>query len=333
MESWVYLFSKFTHEALLLEALILLIGISAYLAYYLTKRRKYGVAGKELPANLVRVYLSQLMADAEDLKIQLFGLLGKGEAAARLQAQFQNEAAIAGSVAASGATAAGTPYPVNTGDDRIAARLAELEAKMAEQASALDSVLHEKMRLEEELAVLRSKETPGAPASSSGPSAEVQAKLKQLENQLAEYAVIEDDLANLKRLQKENKELREQLAKLAGGTLPASTPDAPSAAAPTPQSAAQIPPVPGTAPAQNPNFDALVDQVEASLQTPAAPAVTTPAAATAGAQPNAPSPAAVASDSSKPNDNPAAALAAGETTTNEKTEEQLQADFEKMLNS
>lgn len=142
MESWVYLFSKFTHEALLLEALILLIGIAAYLAYYLTKRRKFGVAGKELPANLVRVYLSQLVADAEDLKIQLFGLLGKGEAAARLQAQFLNEAAAQGSVPQTGATAAGVPYPVS--DDRIAAKLAELEAKMAEQASALDSVLQEK---------------------------------------------------------------------------------------------------------------------------------------------------------------------------------------------
>src|SRR5690606_8577456 len=98
MESWVYVFSKFTQEALLFEALILFIGFAAYAAFYITRRRKYGVAGKDVPSNLVKVYLSQLLGDAEDLRTQLFGLLGKGEAAHRMLAQFQADGIPASSL-------------------------------------------------------------------------------------------------------------------------------------------------------------------------------------------------------------------------------------------
>ena len=117
-------------------------------------------------------------------------------------------------------------------------------------------------------------------------------------------------------------ELREQLAKLTGGAVPSTDAPATSAtSAGAPVAASRTP--------ENANFDALVDQVEESLKNPGAPTASTSAAnATATARSSI-----EGGEAPVENDNPAASLAAGETTTNEKTEEQLQADFEKMLNS
>ena len=319
MDSWVYFFSKFTHEALLVEALLVFIGISVYLAYFLTKRRKYGVAGKEVPSNLVKNYLAQLMGDAEDLQIQLFGLLGKGQSSGRLFTQFSGDPAqLAAQLSAAQdaikAQQVATPGTTNAAlaanDPAALEKLKSLEQKMAEQAKALDAMEGEKTRLEEEIAVLK---TQGAGAGNAGDDNDLAERLKQLEAQLAEYAVIEDDLANLKRLQKENRELKEQLEKFktGGGPAPAATvaTSSPSASTAAPNPAAATTPAAPTEAAPSlseaaleASFDDLVSQVETSL----------PAAATAA---------------------DAASTSPGETINNAKTEEQLQADFEKMLNS
>ncbi|MEK7692360.1 MAG: hypothetical protein AAB425_15200, partial [Bdellovibrionota bacterium] len=59
----------------------------------------------------------------------------------------------------------------------------------------------------------------GANISSEGGGnqAALMDKIKSLEDRLAEYSVIEDDLANLKRLQQENTQLRGELDALKAG--------------------------------------------------------------------------------------------------------------------
>jgi hypothetical protein len=220
MESWVYLFSKFTHEALLFEALILFLAFGAYAAFYITQKRKYGVAGNELPSNVVKAYLAQLMIDAEDMRVQLFGLLGKDTAQTALRSS------VTGYSAQPNSPSVSMP-PLPTENPQVAQQLKELEAKMTEQSKALDSLLGEKKRLEEELTQAKNTAPAATAASPTGGSAQDPAlteKVKTLEAQLAEYAIIEDDLANLKRLQKENKALRTQLETLAPQGTPAAAP-------------------------------------------------------------------------------------------------------------
>lgn len=314
MDAWISLFSKFSHEALLFEAFILFIGICGYSVFYLTRKRKYGVAGKDVPENIIKHYLAQLVVDAEEMRNQLFGLLGKGEVTARLMTgtNFPHEHHAAMPPVPSSA-----PGATVTADPRLQEKLHDLEKRLAEQAGALDSVLNEKMKIEEELANAKAEAKDAAAAvdtSGSGSpdrSGPLQERVKQLEAQLAEYAIIEDDLANLKRLQKENKTLKQQLADASGGALAAPAPaavPAPVPAATPVVAAAESPVAPVTE--EPADFEALVDVVEKNLANTAEPA---------NAEPLETSPAAVQIPS--------------EQIKDEKSEEQLQADFEKMLNS
>lgn len=296
MDAWIYLFSKFSHEALLFEAFILFIGICGYSVFYLTRKRKYGVAGKDVPENIIKFYLAQLVVDAEEMRNQLFGLLGKGEATARLMggASFSPDHHVAMPPVPTSAPGAALPDP------RLQEQLHDLEKKLAEQAGALDSVLNEKMKIEEELANAKAeaRENGAAVAASEAGSPDrtgpLQERVKQLEAQLAEYAIIEDDLANLKRLQKENKTLKQQLADTSSSVIEVAVTTPPAAVA-----------------AEEPaDFEALVDVVEKNLANTAGPLNTDPL------------------ETSLTADQPPS-----EQSKDEKSEEQLQADFEKMLNS
>ncbi len=330
MDAWVYVFSKFTQEALLFEILVLCITAAAYAAYFVTKKRKYGVVQSEIPSNLVKVYLAQLVTDAEDLRVQLFGLLGKNNLDAELAKRLVGATAHA-PVPTAAATATTTASSA-AADAELQARLKDLEAKMQEQTKALASVLNEKTRLEQELALARSQSSAGSESAPvSGDAKGLSDRVQQLEAQLAEYAIIEDDLANLKRLQRENKQLRDQVEKSGGSTanaqaantstpapadapitassptLPVDSPETRAAeAAPTPSAteanAAQTPSADPTA-----NFENLVDQVEKSLEK-----ANTHAEAAPIAQESAPAPV----EAAQP-----------------KSESELAAEFEKMLNS
>jgi hypothetical protein len=375
-DSWVYLFSKFTHEAMLFQALALCLGIFGYAIFYLIQKRKYGVAGKEIESGIVKVYLAQLVADAEEMRTQLFGLLGKGEASGRLLAGMQFQAGNLGAPSeGAGATAAGTPAVATqlVQDPKLQEKLKELEKKLAEQAGALDSVLNEKMKLEEELA--GAKDAQGAtPAGGPDKSGPLQERVKQLESQLAEYAIIEDDLANLKRLQKENKTLKQQLADVSGGTpiAKAATPEtvaapkaeapkvetpdlgaAPTADAPaaptleasappevtpkmampdlgdTPESDIATEEVAKNASTADPSadFESLVDVVEKNLADAAKSESVDKTAGMPAPELNLDAAPAAAAETDIAKDAP------NVEQSSEKTEEQLQADFEKMLNS
>lgn len=326
MTSWIYLFSKFTPEALLFEALLICVLVSSYAAYWVVRKRRFGEVDNEVPSSVVKVYLNELIGEAEDMRTQLFGLLsGKGP---RLRS-------IEGA----------TPSFVVSGD--AGEKLAALERKMAEQASAMEKILGEKAKLEKELSDARAGgASPGSASAGGEDLQKLQEKCQNLEARLAEYSVIEDDLANLKRLQQENAQLKTQLANGTGATaagpattpapapVPAPVPDpapaakaAPEAAPPAP--AAEVAPAAATAAdapsstamnqdaiqaaldAANGNpanaFEGLVDEVEKSLQ------------------PGTPS--AEATAASAPKTEPKAEKAP------EKSDEDLIAEFEKMLNS
>ena len=74
-----------------------------------------------------------------------------------------------------------------------------------------------------------------AQAAGSG-NEELVSELETLRERLKEYEIIEEDLANLKRLQQENDQLKAEIAALKkGGAAPAPAAPAPAAPAPTPE--------------------------------------------------------------------------------------------------
>lgn len=328
MSSWVYLFSKFTPEALLFEALIISLLIAGYSAYWVLHKRRMGALhnSPEIPSPLIKNYLNELIIEAEQMRAQLFGLLaGTGGF----------DPSMLKSMGAS---------------PEVGKKMFELEAKMSEQSAAMQAAILEKTRLEKELETLKAT---GAEAASSAPAApvnntliaELESKIKNLEGKLAEYSVIEDDLANLKRLQQENAQLRASLAGKGSATA-AATPEpavaTPPAPAPTVASSPTQAPTPATPkpePTREPmaspldaataslpesgrtdqaSIDALFSGLDSSVSKSLAPEpIPEPAAAapTPAPKPTTPEPAA----------KPATAAA-------DKTDADLVAEFEKMLN-
>lgn len=348
MSNWVYLFSKFTGEALLFQALAIFLLLGGYAAFWILRKRRIGVVKETIPTGVVKDYLNVLIADAEQLRAQLFGLLASH--GVRIDAARPTASAFA-----SVTTAA---------DPALAAKAASLEARMAEQAKAMEALVAEKTKIEKELILAKSAAGASASGTAAAPAAaggsdpaipQLQEKISGLEARLAEYSVIEDDLANLKRLQQENAQLKATLAGK-GEAVPAVAATAPAAAAvtaaaaaaaaaPAPEAApaapAPAPEVPAAAAAPTPppvaapvdptaeaptdlsvDFEKAVDQIEQGLQ-PAEPA---PAAADAAPAATAPAPAAAApTPAADSTSTPASA-------SMPKTDEDLVAEFEKMLN-
>jgi hypothetical protein len=362
--SWIYIFSKFTPEALLFEAFVILGLLACYMAFWVLRKRRMGSIENAVPAGLVKVYLNQLIGEAEQLRAQLFGLLtgtspDAGNAAALRVMTPDLLASISAQLPASGTA------PAGGGDSKA---LSALEAKMNEQAKAMEAVLVEKKRIEKELADAKAagaQSAKGGAPVDDGMIAKLQEKIRILEGKLAEYSVIEDDLANLKRLQQENVQLRAALEKSGGKA--AATPAKPAAAAepapapeatpaaeakaatsapapepvPIPTAAKEVleaepepkltveaspepaadvaPAAPG--PREEAGFESLVDEVEKSIQESPAPA-----AAEAG-EPAVES----APGSSKLDSILTSAGAPAGSPSQEKTDADLVAEFEKML--
>jgi hypothetical protein len=328
MNSWVYIFSKFTSEALLLELLIIFLLCCGYTAFWVLRKRRYGAVDSDVPSGPVKTYLNELIGNAEQIRLQLFGLLSGMDTSS--SSHLYRLVGLPGSPNADAIAA----------DPEIAKKLTALETKLMEQLKAMESLASDKARLERDLTEAKagagsvgSSESNASTGSQgdAGTDVKLQQKIQDLENRLAEYNVIEDDLANLKRLQQENSLLKSTLnSKGIAIPTPGSNPSAAAAApAPTQTAAAPVatppaasapPSAPPTEPASTPpassnNADAIAEdvfanlstQVEQSLQGTSVPEASAPAEA-------------AASPGNERSQN-----------ENEKSEADLVAEFEKML--
>lgn len=314
MTSFVFLFSKFTSEALFIEASLICLLCIGYATFWILNKRKYGVIDQDVPSGVVKDYLAHLIVDAEQLKVQLFGLLNSTRSGGH-----GFDASALGLTAHGGAT--GTL--MSAGDPAFAAKLQELEAKLTEKETALNGIVTEKDRLTSELQ--KAKEASGG---GGGDNADLLEKIKMLEARLAEYSVIEDDLANLKRLQQENAQLKQQLSQAVSGAGSGAA----AAAIPAPEPA----PAPEAAMATDSSgvdalFDAALTEVAAPAAEPEAQAASVDAMFDNLVSEAAP--AAGASTEPAPEAAAAAAETPAPTPVAEKSDEELVAEFEKMLNS
>lgn len=332
MTSWVYLLSTFTPEALIFESLAILTLICAYTAFWVLRKRRLGAVENEVPSTVVKAYLNELIGEAQGVRTQLFGLLSA-------------ESAITQS------TGRVFTMPASSANTGPAVDLSGFERKMAEQAAALERIIGEKAILEKDLAAAKSAAPTG---KGDAETTSLKEKLANLEARLQEYSIIEDDLANLKRLQQENAQLKAQLAgkggaaaapALAANAEPVLAPKPePVAATPAPAVKLEEPPAavePALAAESGPKitedtpFANLNKDVKESLASTSAPVPApepkvepkaTPAPAAA-----APVPVATIAQAAQAPGAPAT-MSADKPPT-EKSDEDLIAEFEKMLNS
>jgi myosin heavy subunit len=231
--------TKFTDETITIFGLMLLLTSVLILIYWFYNRKKFRELSHEIPASVVKNYLDSIIQNSNSLKSSLFrgGGLDIGS---------------------------GIPSVVPVGDLPISgsigvgSNLEELNQKNAEIASLKQNVndrSRQIQELEKQLQDLSSgkggdadqlrkdlasynakiKDLEGQLADakkSSGGDAQLQAQLgtvtaerNELRERLKEYEIIEEDLANLKRLQQENEQLKAELATLKKGA-PAPAPAA-----------------------------------------------------------------------------------------------------------
>jgi hypothetical protein len=300
LDAIALIFSKFSEELMGAEV-ALICAVVAIAIYWTLIRKKKRESAEWVPAALVRAYLDKVRTDEADIRYRLFG----------------EQPAMTGSVA---------PTIINSSDPALGRELEALRSQLSladQRALDFDRMLNglraEKSALEQKLAAV-----PAATASGAGgPPAGMVKELDDLKAKLQEYEVIEDDLANLKKFQKENEVLRvkvEQFEK-GGATVVAGGTAAPVAevkiSGGAPQQPAELRIVPGAAPAaEAPKAPETNTNVLAPV-TPSAEAA--PAAA----------PAAVAAPA------PVAAVAAAPAADKspKEKEAELLSEFEKMLAS
>lgn len=244
--------TKFTDETITVFSLLLLVTMVLIIVYWFYNRKKFHQLSHEIPASVVKNYLDSIIQNSNSLKSSLFrggGLdIGNGIP----------------SVVPVGDLPSSMNIGVGSGSEEITqknAEIASLNQKLSDRIKQITD-------LEKRLADLSAGKGLGAEtdllkkdlttaqqrlrdmenqlAAASGGDANLQKELSsvtadrnELRERLKEYEIIEEDLANLKRLQQENDQLKAELMALRkSGSGPAA---AVPAAAPVPAAPVNVP--------------------------------------------------------------------------------------------
>lgn len=244
--------NQFTDETVNLSLTVLVLLTVVLIAYWYYNRRKFHQLTHQIPASVVKNYLDTIIANSNALKSSLFrgGGLELGEGipsilpAADLPMGGTDGSDLSEQLAQKNAEIATLRTLVNQKDTTIA----ELEKMLeAARSSGGGGVAQEEVDiLKNEIATLKNQleeaniqlEDARMPAGEGGGDAELMKERDELKERLMEYEIIEEDLANLKRYQQENEELKKTIAEMKGGAdapAPADNPVEVEAATPEPE--------------------------------------------------------------------------------------------------
>ncbi len=232
--------TKFTDEAITITSLVLLFVLAVLIVYWLYNRRKFRKLTHQIPASVVKNYLDSIIQNSSSLKSSLFrgGGIEMGEGIPSVM-PLKDLPASGVSVGSGDSESLNQKVAeVNSlkgmlsDKDRVISELEKrLESGLDGDASEQIDIykkeltgLKEKLQLkDDEIAAARSAASEGG-----GDTSDLEARLAALSKErdemrerLAEYEIIEEDLANLKRLQQENEQLKKELEALRGGEKPA----------------------------------------------------------------------------------------------------------------
>ncbi len=219
----ITIFDKYNEEIFDIQRGLLVIIFTLLIWLWFYNRRKYHNLKHAIPANVVKNYLDSIIQNSNALKSSLFrggGMNLEGVPSVMPLSQLGG----GDSIGISGAPNTALMEELNQKKALIAsleAQLAsshgsqrELESKippLQNQLSLADSKIKE---LETLLA--RNRETGGGDEALKQELAMLIKERDEIRERLKEFEIISDDLANLKRLQQENEQLKRSLAAVQG---------------------------------------------------------------------------------------------------------------------
>jgi hypothetical protein len=230
-DSLINYLDKFGPEILVILFGFLVILSTLFLWLWFSNRRKYHNLKHAIPANVVKSYLDSIIQNSTSLKSQLFrgGGLDLGNTA--VPSVMPLGSLMGGeSLGVSGAPSTALLEELNQKKATIAALEAQLSASQNAQRE-MESKLHQsqsnlaaaetKIKELEALLAQVKNSAGGAGAGDEILKSElamVSRERDEIRDRLKEFEIIADDLANLKRLQQENEQLKRSLAAQGGGT-------------------------------------------------------------------------------------------------------------------
>ncbi len=231
-ETVVNYLDKFGPELLVIQFGFLVILSTLFLWLWFANRRKYHNLKHAIPATVVKSYLDSIIQNSTALKSQLFrggGLEVNGVPSVLPLSQ------LAGgeSLGVSGAPATALLEELNQKRALIAALESQLSASQASQRELEGRLAASQTALAAAEAKIRELEALLAQARAGGGGGDgalkselamVTKERDELRDRLKEFEIISDDLANLKRLQQENEQLKRSLAAQGGSPAPAIAP-------------------------------------------------------------------------------------------------------------
>ena len=246
---------KYTTQIFVLQMGMLVILSAIILWVYYYNRKKYHNLKHQIPASVVKNYLDSIIQNSTALKSSLFR--GGG---------LDVDPSSIPSVMPLDQLQTSTPIGVSTsgGDEALRAEVARLQSQLAEKQNIITDLENKSTELEgtvkakqeriEELEKLLAEAQANEGTAGGGDDEALKAQLAEvtterdsLKEDLAQYDIIEDDLADLKRLKQENEQLKAALEG-SGGSVPEAAPVAEAAPAPVaepePAAAAEVTPEP-----------------------------------------------------------------------------------------
>ncbi len=217
---------KFGPELLVIQFGFLVILCTLFLWVWFSNRRKYHHLKHAIPATVVKNYLDSIIQNSTALKSSLFR--GGGLEAAGVPSVMPLGNLIGGDSMG----ISGTPSTALLEDlNQKKALIAALEAQLSSASSAsreLETNLNStqgnltsaEKKIKELEAILAQSKNGSSDEALVSELTMVKKERDETRDRLKEFEIISDDLANLKRLQQENEQLRRSLAALQGTAAP-----------------------------------------------------------------------------------------------------------------
>lgn len=236
--------TKFTDETITVFSMLLFITMAGIITYWFYNRKKFHQLTHEIPASVVKNYLDSIIQNSTALKSSLFrgGGLDMGNG-------IPSVVPIGDLPSSMNIGIGSSSEEVNQKNAEIASLSLKLNDR-TKQISDLEKRLQELGKggpesdlLKKDIAGLQAQLAEAKASKGGDPNLQrdltsVTNERNDLRERLKEYEIIEEDLANLKRLQQENDQLKAELAALRRGAPQVKIPDAIVASPPPPPSKA-----------------------------------------------------------------------------------------------
>lgn len=225
LDSVINYLDKFGPELLVIQFGFLVILSTLFLWLWFSNRRKYHNLKHAIPANVVKSYLDSIIQNSTALKSSLFR--GGGLEVNGVPSVMPLTNLMGGeSMGVSGAPSTALLEELNQKKALIAsleAQLAtannsnrELEAKVTSLQTNLTAA---EKKIKELEALLAQNKGGGGDEALKSELNMVTRERDEIRDRLKEFEIISDDLANLKRLQQENEQLKRSLAAQGGAPV------------------------------------------------------------------------------------------------------------------